>query len=540
MRMPRTLVCVPITAEDVPTALTDAAQAANAGANLVEFRVDALYQGAGDTEAIAGAITLAAESPLPCILTCRPAYEGGHYEGDDASRVSLVEALCTADTPPRYVDFEFLPYSRSHDLRTRIDAAIASANDATGLILSTHDFQGRPQNLHNILAQMRAVPSARILKLAFRARSVRDNIEVFELLAEKDRPTIALAMGEHGLPSRVLAPKFGAFLTFASLRDTSATAPGQPTIHDLLHLYRFNSITDRTRVYALLGHPVAHSISPHVHNAGFEAVGHDAVYLPLDVPPEWEHFKASVLSLLDATHLDFSGASITLPHKLHILRLASEDTTRRWIVDDVAARVGAANTLTIQLDGACHVTNTDVEGILRPLAARLPDLSAARVAILGAGGAARAGALALTDAGATVALFARNRDRAEAIVAALAPTSGKLSVGAWEDLPDSRCDAYINCTPVGMSGGPDPAACILPDGTFDTCEPGTVFFDTVYNPIDTPLVRTARERAFDPITGQEMFVAQAAAQFTRWTGIPAPLDLFTRVSHETLASDPPS
>ena len=538
--MPKSLICVPITVEDVAAALSDAAHAANAGAGLVEFRIDPYFQGEDDAEGLAGAIRLAAESPLPCILTCRPAYEGGAYEGDDAARVTLFEALCASERPPRYIDFEFLPYSRSHDLRTRIDAAVASSNDATGLILSTHDFEGRPHNLHSILSQMRAVPAARILKLAFRARSVRDNIEVFELLAERDRPTIALAMGAHGLPSRILAPKFGGFLTFASLRDESATAPGQPTIHDLLYLYRFNAITDRTRVYALLGHPVAHSISPHVHNAGFEAIVHNGVYMPLEIPPEWEHFKASLLSLLDATHLDFSGASITLPHKQHILRLAREDSTRRWIIDDVAARVGAANTLTLQPDGACHVTNTDVEGIFGPLAARLPDLPSARVAIIGAGGVARAAALALTDAGATVVLYARSRAKAEALAGSLAPTSGKLVVAPWEKLAQSCCNAYVNCTPIGMAGGPDPSACVLPDETFDTCQPGTVFFDTVYNPIDTPFIQNARAHSHTVITGLEMFVVQAAAQFTRWTGISAPLDLFARVSNETLASGPPS
>lgn len=536
--MASTLLCVPLLVEDVAMAHDHARLAQATGADLVEYRVDALYDA---SEASAATIVkLAQDSPLACIVTCRASYEGGHYQGHDDERVALIEALCAADRPPRYVDFEFLAYSRSPEIRARLDAAL-DANPDVGLILSAHDFDGRPPNLNALIAGMRAVERARVIKVAFRARSLRDNAELADILREKDRPTIALGMGEFGLMSRVLAPKFGAFLTFASLRDTSATAPGQPTLAEMTGLYRFAHITDRTRVYGIIGSPVAHSISPHVHNAGFEAIEHDGVYLPLPIPPEWEHFKATVLALLDASHLDFAGASVTIPHKQHLLRLAREDTSRRWVVDDLTERVGAANTLAVDRDGVCRVTNTDVAGIVAPLRDALGSFEAKRVAVIGAGGVARAAAAGLAQAGVAVEVYARRPEQAEALAGSVgntAPAGVSVSAHPWETLGECRCDAFVQCTPVGMSAGPDPSACVLPDRTFEVASRETVFFDTVYNPVETPFVRRARDAGARVVTGLEMFVVQASGQFTRWTGAPAPTGLFTRVSQETLASLP--
>src|SRR5690606_19726454 len=133
------------------------------------------------------------------------------------------------------------------------------------------------------LLKMHQERAPRVLKIAYRARSLRDNIDLFELLASRDRPTIALGMGEFGLMSRVLAGKFGGFLTFAGVRARGATAPGQQSLRELLDLYRFRSIGPQTRVYGVIGYPVAQSLSPSIHNAGFEALGHDGVYLPLPI-----------------------------------------------------------------------------------------------------------------------------------------------------------------------------------------------------------------------------------------------------------------
>ena len=131
-------------------------------------------------------------------------------------------------------------------------------------------------------------------------------------------------MGEQGLISRVLAKKFGAFLTFASLREENATAPGQVTIDQMKNLYRWDALNEKTKVYGVVGSPVAHSMSPAIHNAGFEAAGHDGIYLPLLVNPGYESFKAFMETFLAFAPLDMAGLSITIPHKENALRYLKE------------------------------------------------------------------------------------------------------------------------------------------------------------------------------------------------------------------------
>lgn len=325
-----TLVCVPILVESPEAALADARAARDGGADLVEFRVDTYFTGEGfdggegEPEAlrqIGQVLRLVAESALPCIVTCRPVLEGGHYEGPDSARIALFERLGSASVdpgkgefPPRYIDVELATYARSENIKQKINLAVdhpAQVRDvATSLILSAHDFNSRPPDLIRQLERMYSEPACRVVKFAYRARSLRDNLELLDILADNQagvgggKPIIALAMGPFGLMSRVLAPKFGAFLTFASLRRSSGTAPGQPVLTELLDLYRFRSIGSATGVYGVVGWPVEHSLSPHVHNAGFEAIGHDGVYLPLPIPPEYEHFKATVLAMIDHPHLE--------------------------------------------------------------------------------------------------------------------------------------------------------------------------------------------------------------------------------------------
>src|SRR5262249_49092720 len=157
-------------------------------------------------------------------------------------------------------------------------------------------------------------------KIVWAARSVRDNLEAFEMLRHQDKPTIALCMGEAGVISRILAPKFNAFLTFATLRSNEATAPGQPSPEDLLNIYRFRDIKPSTRVYGVVGHPISHSLSPHIHNENFTAEDDDAVYVPFFVAPSYEAFKAFMETYGREEWFGLAGLSVTLPHKEHAFR----------------------------------------------------------------------------------------------------------------------------------------------------------------------------------------------------------------------------
>jgi len=259
------------------------------------------------------------------------------------------------------------------------------------------------------------------------------------------------------------------------------------------------------------------------------------VYLPLPVPSEWEHFKASIGALVDHERLDFAGASVTIPHKEHLVRFVRE---RGGEIDADTAWLGAANTLVVRPIGTpaaqrLYATNTDmptaVEVLSAALATRGRALEGARVAVLGAGGVARAVAGGLALAGATVVVFNRTRAKAEALAAALSGrvrANGKATRVIAGEERDYDCNApqcerfhaFVNCTPLGMEGGPDPKASAMPDDAF--LDDSVVVMDTVYAPKDTPLLREARARGALTVDGEAMFLRQAELQsemfLARW------------------------
>jgi 3-dehydroquinate dehydratase / shikimate dehydrogenase len=572
-----TLICVPLMVEDHTEARQDAALAKERGADLVEYRVDVFFEDKQDStdlleDRIDRVLDLVEVSPLPCIVTCRPHWEGGEYHGDDDERVALYEALGTSEKPPAYIDVELATYTRSANIRQKINLAVNHPEQkravSTRLILSTHDFTGRPSDLTRKIMAMQDEPACSVVKVAYRARSIRDNLELFEILADRQKPTIALGMGEFGVMSRILAPKFGGFLTFASLRDESTTAPGQITIDELLNLYRFRSITPTTKVYGIIGWPVTQSMSPMVHNAGFEAIGWDGVYVPMPVEGSYESFKATVLAMIDST-LDFTGASVTIPHKIHLSQFGKEND----FASNVICR--SMNTIAqVEREGLqwyyCNTDQYGVMGVLNDCDTRIPRESS--VAIVGAGGVADSTAELLAFFHDSLLIFNRTEANAEAIAAPIRSrtyqvdthTLGKIDQEENEhgipvykidspvekteertvqvhtapltDLPESNAQLYINCTPVGMTDGPDPDGLSIPIPDMDQLAPETVFFDTVYNPIETPMLRAARERGYRMIDGVQMFVKQAEAQFEIWTGQSAPDGLFDRLVREKLGS----
>jgi 3-dehydroquinate dehydratase/shikimate dehydrogenase len=589
-----TLLCVPILVDDPTAALRDAVEARDAGADIIEFRIDPFFsgnEGPDSEDELLAILTLVEQCPLDCIVTCRPVLEGGHYRGGDSARVALFERLGTAASegrkPPRYIDVELSAYGRSENLKQKVNLAVDHPRQVreltTELILSTHDFVSRPGDLIRQLEQMLSQPAARVVKVAYRARSLRDNLELLDILrevrdgvmppppidgpppdeADADVPNkraIALGMGPFGLLSRVLAPKYDAFLTFASLRRDTATAPGQPIISELLNLYRFRSIRETTRVLGVVGYPVEHSISPCVHNAGFEALGFDAVYLPLPVPPEYEHFKATLLALIDHATLDFSGCSVTIPHKEHLVRLAREqrqleldaadgradtghDERRTWHLDRLSDLCGAANTLVIRHDNRgrparLEVLNTDGPAAISAIEQRVGSVRGRTIALLGTGGTSRSLAVALADAGAKPVFVSRTAEKARALVSELRV----LGLDSDSAQPDALAPlapmAIVNCTPVGMTGGPDPDNAPLSPGVLRAIAAlpnKPLIADAVYRPRRTPLIIAAADLGLPTLDGVAMFLGQAAEQFRAWTQSPAPMGLFERVASEALA-----
>jgi len=524
--------------EAVETSLRRAEQAVNTGAHLVEWRIDGL---ASETElepALNAIQQLIDQCPSPCVVTCRAAAEGGEYERDEADRVALLQRIIDLEKPPRYVDVELSTFQQHDALRTTIaDLAARTTereqDDSPNIILSMHDFQGRPAGLWRQIENMAGEEACKIIKIAWHARSLRDNLEVFDLLSERTKPTIALGMGRFGLMSRVLAGKFGGFVTYAALSREEITAPGQPTIDELFNLYQFSSIKQSTQVYGIIGWPVEQSLSPAVHNRGFHIVGHDGVYLPMPVGPEYEPFKATVGSLIDHARLGFRGASVTVPHKENLLRFVKEHGGR---TDPLTERIGAANTLTVGSAGGLACRNTDcpaaMEALREGMGLEQSELAGKNVAVLGAGGAARAVAVGLLDAGAHVVVFNRTKARAieltEELQSTSTPSDGKASiaVGDTKELAGEPFHIYINCTPIGMAGSEAPEQSpleALNDSDRDVpIDDSVTVFDTVYNPVKTKMLADAESRGARIITGLEMFLKQAAMQFREWTGVDLP------------------
>jgi len=507
----RTLLAVPITRCDLPVGAQVRAALA-AGADLIELRVDCLDD--------IGQVAKLLEQPheVPFILTIRSAAEGGGWDGDESERVALFESLGLK--LPGYVDVEYSAWARSANLRQKL--GLVSSPGADGgrprnrLILSYHDWRATPDDLDTVVRPLLDSP-ADVAKVVFTAHSATDAWRVLGLLRRRggSRPLIAMAMGAAGLLTRVLAPKFGGFLTFAALDAESAVAPGQPTLAELLEVYRWRAIGPDTPVYGVVGWPVGQSKGPRVHNAALAAADMAGVYLPMPVPPDYAGFAEFMTLLTAQPELGVQGLSVTMPHKEHALRWLEQEAQT---VSAGARRVGAVNTLIRTGAASWSGGNTDTVGLLaalRTVPGVLDDPGRRpQVVVLGAGGVARAAVAALCDAGCRVTVF----NRTEARAAELAQAFG-CAARPWAERGGADVRVVVNCTSVGMWPNVDETP--LPA---DALRPGLVVLDTVYHPAETRLAREAAARGARAVSGVEMFLSQAAAQFALWHGRKAPLD----------------
>lgn len=512
-------ICLALQAPNIAELLAKAEQAMRENV-LLELRLDYLKSPETAPARIRQFLHSWPEAQL--IATCRRQSLGGKFRGSIAAELALL--LKAAQAGCRLVDLE-LETAEHADAR-----ALAELRRQVPLILSHHDFE-RTRLPEPIFARMLRFQPA-LYKLAFTARSFADNLVLDRFLRRQAHlyPLVALAMGEWGLPSRLLALRAGAVFTFASFAPGEETAPGQPDISTLRSLYRVDGINRATRVYGVLGCPVEHSLSPHMLNAAFQRESINAMYLPLAA-------KKAAEILDSAAEIPLSGFSITQPHKSALLDQMDG-------LDPLARKVGAINTV-IRSNGKLYGYNTDVAGILTPLEQRMP-LAHTRVLVLGAGGAARAVAFGLKARGAEVWLLNRTADRAaqlarQAQVHAVRRADLKKLVAASPGdparSPARGLDIIINATPVGQA--PQVQQSPLSAAELAALHPRLVF-DLVYNPLETQLLRLARAAGADVIPGYEMLVAQGARQFQLWTGKPAPLELMRRELLAQLAPPPVS
>lgn len=272
-----------------------------------------------------------------------------------------------------------------------------------------------------------------------------------------------------------------------------------------------------TRLLAVLGHPVAHSLSPVMHNAALAAAGHDLAYVAIDVPPD--HLDGALAGL---PALGFVGCNVTVPHKQAALAACSSLSAE-------ARAIGAVNTISVTPDGL-HGDNTDAAGFLEGLPGDLP---AGTAVVFGAGGAARAIVVALARHGWEVAVVARRGDQAGGLARDLAGPSTAVAGFGLEALSDlvGPADLVVNATPLGLHHEPLPARLMELDG-------GQVAYDLVYNPPDTPFLTAARATGAVAVDGLAMLVGQAAVAYETWTGTPADRDVMRAAARRALAARP--
>ncbi len=522
-----TYLAVPIAAQGRDQALGWIADALSAGAQMVELRADYLQY--LSEESVGNLVVQTREvggAHLPILVTCRDPREGGAIPYPEELRLEVL--LAALDAGADFVDVEYANFLAPANER-RIKAVLASGSKSR-LILSAHDFRGRFTDMRRLYGQVQQTCSGCIPKLVYTAQHINDCFAAFDLLHETSGDRIVLCMGDAGLISRILAKKLGSFVTFASLNTQAATAPGQLTVSDLKGLYRYDRIDGDTELFGVIADPVAHSLSPALHNACFADRNMNRLYLPLLVqggPREFNEFLDNVLA---RPWLDFRGFSVTIPHKHSALEYVR---SRGGYIEPLAEKIGAANTLLIEHQASpsvprLRVYNTDYAGALDAITAGMgierAGLRDVPVAVVGAGGVSRAIVAGLTDAGAKVTIYNRTVERAQELAAEFAGEAAGLDA-----LSRMNAKLLINCTSIGMhprvDATPVPAEYLKPD---------MVVFDTVYNPAETLLLKQARAKGAHTIDGLTMFVNQAAAQFRLFTGESADRSLMRNVVCESL------
>ncbi|XP_074269523.1 bifunctional 3-dehydroquinate dehydratase/shikimate dehydrogenase, chloroplastic [Silene latifolia] len=507
-----TLICAPVMADTVQQMVTLMIKSKECGADLVEIRLDhlKLFNPLQDVPFIIN------NSPLPTLFTYRPKWEGGEYEGDEGKRLDVLRLAMERGAD--YIDVE-------------LQVADEFINSITGkkpenckIIVSSHNYQSTPsvEDLGNLAVRIQST-GADIVKIATTAVDVTDVARMFHITASSQVPVIGLVMGERGLISRILGSKFGGYLTFGTIEPGKVSAPGQPTIKDLLDLYNFRHIRPDTKVFGIIGKPVGHSKSPLLYNQSFKSVGFNGVFVPFLVDNVRNFFETY-------SSTDFAGFSCTIPHKEAALQCCDE-------VDPVAKSIGAVNCLIKRPnDGKLLGYNTDYIGAITAIENGLTGTNFTDVrsgsplagkifVVIGAGGAGKALAYGAREKGARVVIANRTYDRARELANVVGGDA--ISLSELESFHPEDSMILANTTAIGMHPKVDETP--VPKHALKHY---SLVFDAVYTPKITRLLREAEEAGAIIVNGLEMFIGQAYEQYERFTGLPAPKELFRKILGE--------
>lgn len=486
-------ICVAITGSTPADMLRNAEQIVREN-HFVEFRLDFLPNPLAIIPKLK--TFLYERGEITAIATCRRTATGGKFRGAIAAELEVLEKAALAGCHLIDLELQTVEHMKPAQLKRLRSRGAA-------LIVSYHDFENT-KDLDRIFERI-APFQPDFVKIVSTAKTLTDNVTMMRFLERRrdEAELIGISMGEQGTISRVLGLRAGSVFTFASAQVGEETGPGQIDARTLREAWRIDQIDLSTKVYGVIGNPVRHSLSPLMQNMAFRRETVNAVFLPLQTTR-----LNDLLTLVREVPLH--GLAITMPFKTEIIKHLER-------TDALSQKIGACNTVVRAEDGKLYGFNTDVAAVVRPLERRL-QLRGARILVLGAGGAARAAVFGLVEKGAEVFIWNRTADEGKKLA-----RQAKAKSIRREQLAKTNFDVIVNATPVGMRGV-KPASILEPKELN-----ARLVFDLVYNPIDTPLIRMAREKGLPVVTGVEMFVHQGARQFEIWTGKPAPEEEMLRV-----------
>lgn len=475
-----TKLALPIVAKNIDSAIRQIKKAEQ-DADIIEFRADFIRDLTSE-----GILKVKNHTNAPLIFTCRPEYEGGHFNGNEDKRFDFLQYAI--EIGYEYLDVEYKS--------TLYDNVIENPGD-TKIILSYHDFSTTPaySRLESLVVEMQNACPA-FIKLITTAKSINDNFKIFKILRNhKQQNLIAFCMGIYGEISRVLCKKYGSFLSFASLAKGQESADGQIQINEMLTTYNFDRIDSRTQITGVAGKYAENSKSKYLHNPVFRKSNQNFIYLPLKIEPGRD-LKNFIANFKD---FDFKGLAVTIPHKEKIIKYLDK-------LNNKAKEIAAVNTV-VNRSGSLFGYNTDFIGAITALEAK-GSVENQSCLVIGAGGAARAVVYGLTQKAAKVTITNRTNKRAQKLADEFDCDYIKF---AQREQKSKNFDIIINTTSVGMYPNDDKTV-------LENFEAGTLVMDIVYKPLMTKFLKLAKNAGCQIVTGEKMLVYQAMEQFKLWTG----------------------
>ncbi len=455
---------------------------------MAELRVDLL-----EPDERPHAWRVACGCDLPLILTVRRKRDGGCYQGSEAQRLALIRSLASA-AADRGHGFAFVDIEEDvadpeleRDVRSR----------GGRIVRSLHDLAAVPGDPAAAVNRLRRAPSD-LPKGAFHVRGSEDLLALFEAAPRVEGEHILLGMGDFGFATRILTARTGSYLTFASAAEGGVkAAAGHTDPATLCQLYRYPRLGENTAIFGVIGNPVMHTRSPHIHNRGFRLCGLDAVYLPFLVDSVPAFLRLAGL-------LGVRGVSVTIPHKQAVMGYLAS-------CDAAASAIGACNTL-VRGDAGWQGSNSDAAGFLRPLREAGFDRAGGRATVIGAGGAARSVVYALRALGMPLLVLNRSPEKARALAEEFGCEWGALDAAGLARI-DGFADLIVQTTSCGMSPheDEDPIAARPLRGS-------EWVYDLVYSPPETRLLRRAASSGCRTVRGGSMLIAQAIEQFRAFCG----------------------